>query len=316
MAMTRIALLGGFLFLRGAGGEALQDSTVAVRDLPTSLSSEPVFAWPAALPLFPRMEHALIEPSVTPEAVREWQERLERHRVVAEVGDALLRSSELLLDRLFEAAAALVPRAGEGVYRDILEFQPEPRPRPVFTEFLDQWAGRERRYLSRFEDSRVSTVGFDAGTEDADPEELEKDQRKILWDALRNTYFSKFRSGPEDRIRDDAFYFNRWRGVDYALLPPVVTAYLWFRGLERRFSPGGTSLRVILEPVSRWEGTDEDLVAGAGLEWAPTRRFPVSMILSAGLYDGNAEIDFVGIGTSLGMARKSIALERTDSSRD
>lgn len=298
----RVALWVFFPCLLVAGQET-------VHDLPTSLSSEPVFEWPVSLPLFPRMEHALIEPQMTPEAVREWHERLERRRV-PEFGEILLRGSELLLDRLLESAVALVPRAEEGVTLRVLDFQPEPRPRPVSEEFLQQWAARERRYFSRFEDSRASTVGFDAGTEDVDVDELERDQRKVVWDALQNTYFSRYRTRPEDRIREDALYFDQWRGADFAVLPPLIAAYLWFRGLERRFSPLGTSLRVILEPVSRWEGADEDLVAGAGLEWAPTRRFPVSLILSAGLYDDEPEIDFVGIGTSLGMARKSMALER------
>jgi hypothetical protein len=302
MRSTRFALLGGFLFLLGAGQEA-------VRDLPVSLSEEPDFSWPRPLPSFPRMEDALLEPTVTSEEVRTWQERLERRRAV-ELGEVFIRSSELLLDRLLEAAVRLVPKADETVHARILEFRPEPRVRPVFEEFLDQWARRERRILSRFEDTRVSTVGFDAGTEDADSGELAGDQGKVLWDALRDTYFSKFRSRPEDRIREDAFYLDRWRGFDYAVLPPVIAAYLWLRGLDRRFSAGGTSLRVILEPLSRWERTDEDLVAGAGLEWAPTRRFPVALLVSAGLYDGDPEVDFVGVGTSLGMARKSIELER------
>ena len=38
--------------------------------------------------------------------------------------------------------------------------------------------------------------------------------------------------------------------------------------------------------------------------------FPVGLIVSAGMYDGSAEIDFIGIGTSAGMARKALAIQR------
>jgi hypothetical protein len=98
--------------------------------------------------------------------------------------------------------------------------------------------------------------------------------------------------------------------MDFAVLPPLLAGYVYIRGLEKRFSVSGTSLRVTLEPVSKWIDRGDDLAAGAAVEWAPTKSFPVSVIVSAGLYDGNAEVDFIGIGTSLGMARRALALQR------
>jgi hypothetical protein len=41
------------------------------------------------------------------------------------------------------------------------------------------------------------------------------------------------------------------------------------------------------------------------LEWG-LKGWPIGLIVSAGLYDGNLEVDFVGIGTSVGMARKAL----------
>ncbi len=284
---------------------------------------EPRFAWPVPLPELPRMEHALYEPMSSPELVRDWYRRNGRDPV-SDVGDALLGPPELLFDAVLDGLAAILPRSriqtvvperDEGILTRVLDFQKEPRSGRLFTEFLGHFAERERRYFSRFEDSRVSTVGFEEGTEDADLEALEDDQKKILWDAFRKTYFSKYRFRAEERIRDDAFHFNDWRGMDFAVLPPVMAGYLWYRGLEKRFSVAGTSLQVSFEPVSEWIG-GRDMIGGAGVEWAPTRGFPVALIVSFGLYDGDAEMDFIGIGTSLGMARKAVTLQHPDVRRD
>jgi hypothetical protein len=280
----------------------------------------PRFLWPDVPPPLPRLEYALLEPMVTPEIVADWY-RLAAPDPVADVGDALLRGPEFLLDGLFGLAAGIAPRPPEsgdegGILPRLLDFRTDPRRGRLFSEFTEQWLDRERRYFSRFEDSRVSSVGFEAGTEDADLDELMDDQRKILWDALRKTYFSKYRFRAEERLREDAFYFNEWRGMDFAVLPPLMAGYLWFRGLEKRFSVSGTSLRVAIEPLSRWADGRDDLVGGAGVEWAPTKNFPVCLIVTTGLYDGRAELDFIGIGTSLGMARKTVALQRQGDDRD
>ncbi len=292
--------------------------------------AEPRFCWPAAGPPparlleLPRMEHALLEPMVTPELVLDWYRRAEADPV-ADVGDALLRGPELLFDSLVAAAGSVVPRPrvqvvgsdeDAGILSRVMDFNADPRSGRLFTNFVMHWTEREQRYFSKFEDSRVSTIGFDEGTEDADLDELQDDQKKILWDALRRTYFSKYRFRAEERIREDAFYFNQWRGMDFAVLPPLMAGYVWYRGLEKRFSVSGTSLRVSIEPVSEWVGGHDELVMGAAVEWAPSKRFPVSVIVSAGLYDGNAEIDFIGIGTSVGMARKTIALQQQGDERE
>lgn len=291
--------------------------------------AEPRFHWPAAIAPrirlldLPRMEDALLEPQVTPELVLDWYRRGAADPA-ADVGDALLRGPEMLLDTLFAASARAVPRPriqvvgsdqDSGILSRLVDFSADPRSGRLFTNFLTYWTEREQRYFARFEDSRVASVGFEEGTEDVDMDELEGEQKKILWDALRRTYFSRYKFRAEERIKEDAFYFNEWRGMDFAVLPPLMGGYLWFRGLEKRFSIGGTSLRVSIEPLSEWVREDT-LVAGLGLEWAPTKNFPIALIISAGLDEGNPEIDFIGIGTSLGMARKSIALQRQGDERD
>ena len=274
------------------------------------------FAWPPPPHKLPRMEDALVESTVPLEAVRAWQLRSNAD-LPSEMGDTLMSGPQILLDRLVTAVQSLatrprlqtLPRPGEeSVYAGLFEFHLEPRRERPFAAFLGEWTSRERRYFSRFEDSRVTTVGFDLGTEDVDLEAFESDQEKLLWDALRNVYQPKHRFRPEDRIRDEAFALGQWRGLDFAVLPPLVGAYLWFRGLERRFTLAGTSLRISIEPLARW-ARDDDLDTAVAFEWSPSKDFLFSAIVLAGLEDGTAEIEFVGIGTSFGMARKSIVLQ-------
>jgi len=304
------------------GGALAASGPLGPQDPPpeAAVEVESRFAWPKAprpLPPFPSMKHAMIEPVLTPEDVLEWYRRGEADPV-GDVLDAILSVPEYVFDSVVEEAAALLPRprvrrllpkSEEGILARVLEFHVDPRSGRLYSDFLHQWAGREYRYLSRFGESRASTVGFEEGTEDVDTEEFSRDQRKILLDALRRTYFSKYRFRPAERLRDEAFYFNEWKGMDFVVLPPAMAAYLWLRGLEKRFSIQGTSLRVSLEPLSRWREKDEDLVAGVGLEWAPTRDFPVAFLLSAGRSEGSTGIDFVGIGTSLGTAIKALRLQ-------
>jgi len=40
--------------------------------------------------------------------------------------------------------------------------------------------------------------------------------------------------------------------------------------------------------------------------------FPVALIVSAGRTGGRSEMDFIGIGTSVGMVRKVLANQRGD----
>lgn len=321
--------------------EALAAANDAPRDLPVAPPAAmqlegPVFL-PAADPAFPaflwpeppaappaRTVDRMPEPSelhlpvLTPEVLEEWEEFGESNALI-ELGDGILEVPELIFDGVLTLANELVSRSGERVWTQdddggsladrMLDFTIEPRQGHIFSEFMGHLAKREMRYFSKFGSSDLNTAGVQDGQEDVDHDELVEDQGKLLWDALRKTYFSKYKFRAEATIKDDAFYFNQWRGVDFVLLPPLMTGYLYYRGLEKKFSIGGTRLRVELEPFSKWKSRD-NLTSGVSLHWTPRKDFPIGIIVSAGLYDGDPEVDFIGIGTSAGMARRAIYLQR------
>jgi hypothetical protein len=294
--------------------------TMTVHESPTLL---PV-AWPVIPePLAPRppVERLSLELSLTPELVERFY-RSGAPDPLGDFGDVLLRGPEALMDGALRCLIGLLPRSdtysvrGEstsGITGRIFDFQIGTRESRIFTEFASNWLDREERYLSRFGESEFDTVGVENGTEDVDVRGLLRDQGKVLWDAARKTYFSKYKFRGEERIQNDAFSVGEWRGVDFVVLPPLVAGYLWYRGLEKRVSLGDTWLRVSVEPLSRWVTGKADMVAGVSVEWG-IKGIPVGLILSAGKYDGKAELDFVGIGTSVGMVRKVLENQVGDSS--
>jgi hypothetical protein len=310
----------------GAGAQPVSWRVEPVEEVLPSIDSDlPALEWPGSFPSrpvhpidLPAMETPFSGPALTPELAEEFL-RSGRSSLLLDAGDALLRMPEALLDGLFSIGQSLRPRRGTQVLSDdegggsitsrILDFERESREKPLFTEFAERLFEREARFFMKFEDSELGTPEVGDGSADVDTEELLDQQRKILWDVARKTYLSKYRVRSEERIRDDAFYFNEWRGWDFAALPPLMAGYLWYRGLDKRISVGDSWLRVSFEPLSKWVSGHEELVAGASLEWQP-KGFPVGLIVSAGLYDGDVELDFIGIGTSVGMARKALVIQR------
>lgn len=276
------------------------------------------FTWPAPLPREPT--------PILAEALRfvDWSEvrarlvtdlyRRSRDDLAADLGDALLMGPELLLDETFTWLGGLSGRPSlrtseeeeaRSVTSRILEIQFEQRHQRIFAVFMKQWAASERGYLGQFQESRANTFGFQNRTEDADLDELVLDQRKVFWNSLRRTYLARYKVHSEEQIHNEAWYFDRWRGIDFAVLPPFIGAYLYYRGLDKRISLGETALRINFEPVSELRDRNRDCPVAAALEWT-VKGFPVGIIVSAGLYDGRYELDFAGIGTSIGAARGAV----------
>ncbi len=255
------------------------------------------------------------EPAVSPKLAEVWM-RATAPDPVADAADPLLRGPEAILDGILSLADGLFPRSGTYGWEEedrkpvalrFFDWMIVPRQGRIFTDLLGSLADRERRFFLGFEDSYLNTPQYELRLEDIDYADLRYEQGKVVLDAIRKAYLMKYRFRPEERIRDDAFGFRGWGGVDFAVLPPVMAGYLCLRGLERKFALGGTELGVHLEPLTRWARRGEDLRAGAGLEWG-IRGFPVALIASAGMYGGDVELDFVGVGTSLGIARKALRL--------
>lgn len=239
----------------------------------------------------------------------------------ADLGDAILKGPEMLLDGFFGCVSGMGGRRpvrgwddddGRSITSMILDVQIGARKDRIWTEFVRQFTDREVRYLSNFSDSRVDTFGFQNRTEGADNYEVLLDQRKVFWDALRRTYLARYKIQADERIREDAWYLDRWSGADFVVLPPLVGAYVFFRGLDKKFTIAGTRLLLSIEPVSEWyRGSHRDLPAAIGFEWT-MKDVPFGVIVSAGQHDGRLGMDFVGIGTSLGAARRALVMKQGD----
>jgi hypothetical protein len=236
---------------------------------------------------------------------------------LADFGDSLLKVPELLVDGIFTCASGMSGRPtvrsldetdGRGITAQMLEVEIGPRKNRIWDEFLTQLGDREQLYFSTFGDSRANTFGFENGTEGADLANLALDQRKVFWDALRRTYLARYKVQAEEKIKEDAWYFDRWSGADFAVLPPLLGAYVYYRGLDKKFSVAGSQVTVSVEPVSEWVRRKRDISAVASMEWS-MKGWPLGVIVSAGLHDGRYGLDFVGIGTSIGTVRQLLEEE-------
>lgn len=295
----------------------LPEETAAVRPEPPD-PGPAAFAWPVSMLREP-------EPAL-PEAMRfmDWGEfrtelssdlrRRCRGDPLADIGDSILVTPELVLDGLFLCIGGLSGRSEVRALEEeekrsmsarLFDVQFAPREERLTAVFVRQWAESEKKYLGNFEDSRVNTFGFQNRTEDADLEELALDQRKVFWDALRRTYLARYKVSSEERFREESWYFDRWSGLDFALLPPFIAGYLYYRGLDKRIPMGPVALRVSFEPVSELRRRNHDLPVAAALE-GTVKGFPVGIIVSAGIYRDRYGLDFAGIGTSIGAARSAV----------
>src|SRR5688572_13600807 len=279
------------------------------------------FVWPPVLGGPPRPEGPL--PNAT--VLLEWQDF--RAGLVtdlycrtgpdlpADVGDALLRGPEIIFDGISNAMGGLWGRSPVRTWEEeenrsvtgrMLDVQFAMRDQRISSIFLQQWMERERKYLGAFEDeSRANTPAFQDRTEGADTDELKSDQRKIVLDALRRTYFARYRMQSEEPIPEEAWECRNWNGFDVAVLPPLIGGLLYYRGINKRISMGQTALRISIEPASEFIHRKHDRSVMAALEWT-VKGFPVGVIVSAGLHDGRYGMDFVGIGTSIGAVRRAV----------
>jgi hypothetical protein len=242
---------------------------------------------------------------------------------LADVGDALLKGPEMLIDGVFSCMGSISGRSPVHTWEDeqsrcvtarMLDIQAGPRNQRIFTIFVQQWAEREQKYLGSFEESRADTYGFQNRTEGADLGELANDQRKVFLDVLRRTYLGRYKMQSDEQIREEAWYFGRWSGMDFAVLPPLIGAYLYYRGINQKISLGDMGLRVYFEPVSEFIHRKHDRTVATALEWT-VKGFPVGIIATAGLHDGRYGMEFVGIGTSFGAVRASLQIQYEDMRR-
>lgn len=180
-----------------------------------------------------------------------------------------------------------------------------------FDDLVSHLLAREQRYFARFQDSSFSAAADEVCLEDIDSADLMADQRDILFGVFRKLCSESIGLRLNGRLRDEAFDIARWHPVDFAVAPAVVAGYLYMLGWDKKVELLGLRCAFQIEPMrrilERFEGSNGDLVSAASLEIG-VGKFPVKAIVSVGIMDGDALIDFVGIGMSLGKARQVVTL--------
>jgi hypothetical protein len=243
---------------------------------------------------------------------------------IEESADFVLRIPEALLDQVFMVGRKAQPRRDfYSVMRDqdqslVSQWVTFDRVRTGGTPYLFRQSmlnivEAEQKFFSRFDESYLNTPGFEQGGEGIDEGALKREQSRLLMDVARKTYSSRYRADRADeRVRDDLWSPGRWAGVDFIMLPPLAGVYTYYRGFERKIGIGATRLRIHLEPPRRLRSAwvkemHVEYAAWAEWEWPG---FPIRLLAAAGLdRDREAELDFIGIGTSIGEARKIFTLQ-------
>lgn len=223
--------------------------------------------------------------------------------IVTDIGDIALLPPELVLDLIigsFDRLLGVRDPSGSVTAR-LFDFHAEPTRAHLFSVLIDNFAKREGKYFAGFGDSYLNTPEVEEGLAQIEAKQLMSDQRKILWDVGKNTYLSKYRI-KVDNIKEEAFYFTDWRGIDFAVLPPLVGAYVYYRGLDKKFTLFGTEGKIMMEPLQSWVG-HKNLLVGAGIEWSP-KDWPVKLVMAVGLDKGDVDLQFIGIGTSIGTVKQ------------
>jgi len=187
-----------------------------------------------------------------------------------------------------------------------------------FREFAREWVNRQEKVFGAAGDAYLFSVDFD-NVEDVSVDDVMYEEGKILLDVLRRVYLSKYFGGTEDRLKTEAWRVSRWKPIDYVLCPPVLAAYTWYRGWDRRLRLLGTKLHIKIEPPARiYEATKHErgrMVGAVTLEWQ-IGNFPIRLVAAAGWNEGQAELDFVGIGTSVGIAKKAVYMRVASDERE
>lgn len=228
--------------------------------------------------------------------------------IVESFGNLLFTLPEIVFDK---ALLGLREISGDGgpdsnLTSKVLQVESTGSFGHLFPEFMTFLAEREGKFFAGLGNSYLTTIDVERGVADVNQHDLMIEEKKVLWDVLKKTYFSKYKFKAEERIHDDAFYVNQWRGIDFITLPPFIGAYLYYRGLDKNFSILGSHVHVLVEPLMRF--TSSEVVGAIAIEWKPSKEWPIGIIASTGLHNSKPEFEFIGIGTSIGAVQKAIKM--------
>lgn len=186
--------------------------------------------------------------------------------------------------------------------------------RPVRQEgsmsaFLVNLLKQENRFFYKFQGSYLNPVGAELGFESYSSSQIMHEQINVVIDALQRTLVEQSNAGDlSARFRQEGFEMWRYRGKDYYILAPAITAYVYYRGVDYRFKVDNTKIRVALSPV--YEIMDsmnshDRLLGALGVEISGPIR-GIKFIAATGFNNGRAELDFIGVGTDLEIVRKAL----------
>ena len=160
--------------------------------------------------------------------------------------------------------------------------------------------------MSRYQDGHPLTQ-----TQTYDISDFWSDQGRVLFDALGQTLIENMNIDRlAARFRQDGFDFWRYSGKDLYVLPPLVGAVLYYRGLDYRLDVRGTRVRVQIAAVSDFIESRDELIGAFGIEISTPVK-GVNLVAVAGMYAGRPSLDFVGIATDLETVRRAIYLVRS-----
>lgn len=260
-------------------------------ELPTSMGQWTV----ASIPM----------PKTTPAMVDAFLKSGQRpYQTIEDVGDYVLLPVDLTFDCIVKGFRCLGTPEPDTITARVMSIDVQNNAH-LFTEFITYFNERESKFLGGINGTYLSNPGVENGTATIDRSAFMVEQRKVMWDVLKKTYFSKYRFQAEERIHEDAFYFNNWKGMDFVALPPFLAGYVYFRGLDKQFNLGEFHFRALIEPGQRlFTGN----VTGAMMFDVRPRNWPVGIVASTGLYNGKPEFEFIGIGTTIDAVKKAIVL--------
>lgn len=223
---------------------------------------------------------------------------------VAFVGDGLLFLPEILLDLIIQSIDDINGQAtndNSTITSKIFDINAQSSRDHLFSIYVQSYLDRERKYLIKYHDITMYDINDDI-IADIDMEKFKDDQQDVMIDALKDMYFSKYKLNINDRTRE-AYNFYEWSGIDYATLPVMISALLYYRGFDRRISMDKFECAVSLEAINsivRQDNIPFALSFELGL-----KDFPIKFIMSAGVSKGDLDTSFIGIGTSISAARRS-----------
>lgn len=232
-----------------------------------------------------------------------------RPHLADEIGDAIFLVPEVMFDGLVLGIRAINSEPSDPqrqtITSKVLSVDISSSSGHLFPEFMTFFEEREIKFFSNFQTSYLYTPDVERGVADVNFNNFMVEQRKVLIDVMKKTYFSKYKFRAEEHIHDTAFYVSEWQGIDFVTLPPIIGAYLYYRGLDKNFTIADTYAHVVIEPIQRFVNHG-DVVGALAIEWKPSKGWPVGVIASMGMYNHSPEFEFIGIGTTIGAVQQAV----------